>query len=74
MYRVITEQAGEGPSVDKGCEQSSGRQKLHGGVLTIIVGQRRLLACRRYAAPVPPCSTERMSDSYAFTHPRQYFF
>ena len=38
MYKVITEQAGEGPSVDKEYEHISGREKMHGGVVTITTG------------------------------------
>lgn len=36
MYRVIIKQTGEEPSGDKGGEQIPGREKLHGGVVTII--------------------------------------
>lgn len=46
MYKITTEEAGEGPN--KGCEQIFESKTLYGGVVTIIAGQRRLLACRKY--------------------------
>ena len=59
--------------MDKENEQISGRQKLYGAV-TIITDQRRLFRAEEMESHLPSFSILRMSESFAFAQPRQYFF